>query len=42
VKKAYEDGKFSYGVIFMDCSMPVMDGFEASDQIKNFFTLKKL
>ena len=42
VVEAFQNGTYTYGVIFMDCSMPVMDGFEASDKIKNFFRLKKL
>ena len=42
VKTAFEEGKYSYGLIFMDCSMPVMDGYEASDQIKNYFAEKKI
>ena len=28
----------SYGVIFMDCSMPILDGFESTDRIRKYLT----
>ena len=36
VKAAYQEQTHSYGLIFMDCNMPVMDGFDASDKIRTF------
>ena len=35
VKKALNDG-ITYGLIIMDCSMPMMNGYDASDRIRNF------
>ena len=26
-----------YGLIFMDCSMPILNGYEASDEIRAFY-----
>jgi CheY-like chemotaxis protein len=34
VKTAYIEGHFQYGLIFMDCSMPIMDGYQASEKIR--------
>lgn len=35
-EKAYETKNYSYGLIFMDLSMQIMDGFEATKQIRQF------
>lgn len=36
VKKGFDKNEYSYGLIFMDCSMPVMNGYVASDLIRDF------
>jgi len=36
VRKGLERNDFSYGLIFMDCSMPIMNGYEAADLIREF------
>jgi CheY-like chemotaxis protein len=36
VKAASEKGKESYGLILMDCSMPIIDGYTASEKIRKF------
>jgi CheY-like chemotaxis protein len=28
---------YSYGIIFMDCSMPIMDGYKSSIEIRKFY-----
>ena len=36
IEEAYENKNYSFGLIFMDLSMPIMDGFEATKQIRQF------
>ena len=31
---------YTYGIIFMDCSMPILDGYKASKEIKKFYREK--
>ena len=42
VKEAFSKKKYSYGLIFMDCSMPIMNGYEAAEQIRNFIRQNNL
>ena len=42
VIKGFNQNDYSYGLIFMDCSMPIMDGFMASDLIRDFLKINNL
>lgn len=37
VKDVFYQNKKSFKIIFMDCDMPIMDGFEASKKINEFY-----
>lgn len=37
VKDGIEKGTHTYGLIFTDISMPVMDGFEFTEEVRNYY-----
>lgn len=39
---AFEKKEYSYGLILIDLSMPIMDGFQATKQIRDFIRMKGL
>lgn len=41
VDQAYRCG-YSYGLIFMDASMPIVDGYQATEEIRNFVRIKNI
>lgn len=42
VKDGYQRGVHTYGLILTDISMPVLDGFELSDEIRAFYRRVKV
>jgi CheY-like chemotaxis protein len=36
VRKRWEDDQQQFSVIFMDCNMPKMDGYQATENIRKF------
>jgi len=41
VKDAFEKDGQVYGLILTDISMPVMDGFEVAEEVRNFYRIVK-
>ena len=42
VQDSFQSGSHIYGLILTDISMPVMDGFEEADEIRNFYRINKV
>ena len=45
VKKSYcnkDKAPYNYGLIFMDLSMPIMDGYQATEKIRAFIKIKQM
>lgn len=42
VKDAFYRGSHTYGLILTDISMPIMDGYESSESIRDFYRAKKV
>ena len=39
VKESFEQGSHVYALVLTDISMPIMDGFEEAENIRNFYGL---
>jgi CheY-like chemotaxis protein len=37
VKDMHNNKNINYGLIFMDCSMPIMNGYDSSNAIRRFY-----
>ena len=42
VKDMHFQNNVNYGLIFMDCSMPIMDGYDSTIAIRQFYNKKNI
>lgn len=42
VKDMHLNKNINYGVIFMDCSMPIMNGYDSTYAIRRFYDSKNI
>ena len=42
VKDAFEKNSHVYGLILTDISMPVVDGYEVAEEVREFYRMKRV
>ena len=42
VVEKHKDKGIIFGLIFMDCSMPIMNGYDSSSAIRRYYNKKKM